>query len=238
MSGMPDKPPPRTTEHADAGDRIRARRSYLNKSRPDIERETNGLLYTDLQKRVENGDKKVRTIYAGHLKAYMAALDWTPADLERETGISILEEEETPGSEPWTGGIAVGYYGTVSAGLGAVEGMNTPEQMVNLDPILPGISGRASRRLGLLRVNGDSMVSPKAAESIPKGSMVLVEWGAAPIADDVVVAWLADYETAVLKEFKESSDVVLRSYNPHGPVFRASDDIDIRGVVRLIFRKP
>lgn len=234
---MTDKQAPPHTERPDAGDRIRARRSYLKKSRPDIERETGGLIYTEMQKRVEDGSKKVRTIYAGRLKAYMAALEWTPADLERETGVSIIDDD-MPGSEPWTGGITVGYYGTVRAGLGAVEGMDTPDQMVNLDPILPGLSGRNVRRLRLLRVNGDSMVSPKAAESIPKGSMVLVEWDATPQPDDLVVAWLADYDTAVLKQYKEGSEAVLRSYNPHGPVFRSVDDIDIRGVVRLIFRKP
>lgn len=235
MTNNKPRPP---TERPDAGARIRARRSYLGKSRPDIAKETDGLIYVELQKRVEDGSKKVRTLYAGHLKAWMGALDWTPADFETETGVSIIDDADMPGTEPYTGGIMVGYYGTVSAGLGAIEIMDTPEQMMNLDPMFPGLRGRDPKRLGMLRVNGDSMVSPSARQSIPQGSMVLVEWGAAPLPDDVVVAWLEGHETAVLKTFHETGDVILSSYNPNGPVFRASDDIEVRGVVRLILRRP
>src|SRR5690606_28657906 len=140
---------PTPKEHPDAGARIRARRAFLKKSRPAIQRETDGLIYTELQKRVEDGDKKVRTVYAGHLKAWIAALEWTPLDFEKETGVSIVDTDAMPGSDPFTPGLMVGYYGTVSAGLGVVQGMNNPEHMVALDPIFPGLRGRDPRSLGL-----------------------------------------------------------------------------------------
>lgn len=225
-------------ERTDAGARIRARRSYLGKSRPDIAAETDNLIYTELQKRVEDGSKKVRTLQARHLAAYLKALDWTAAAFEQETGVVLPEVETMPGAEPFSGGLAVPYYGTVSAGLLSIEAEEHPEQLVALDPILPGLRGRTSRKLGLLRVNGDSMVSMKVADSIPEDSMVLVEWDAAPAPDDIVVAWLDEHSTAVLKQFQEGDGAVLRSFNPRGPVFRGDSGAVIRGVVRLILRKP
>ncbi len=108
-----------------------------------------------------------------------------------------------------------------------------------IDPSLPGIKGRPKSRLAWLWVNGDSMLSPSASESIPPGSMVVFEWGAAPEHRDIVIAWIEQLEIAVIKQFNEGNEVVLSSYNPSGPVFRAgSYDMDIRGVVRLILRKP
>lgn len=229
---------PRTTEHPDAGDRIRARRAFHKLSRPAVSHATDGVLYERLQKRIEDGDKKVRTLRVNQVAAYLKVLEWTPEDFERETGVPLLEVgEDVPGSEPYKGGLLVGYYGTVAAGLHSVEEDSEPERLIPLDPLMPGLRGRPAGRLGLLRVNGDSMVSPKAAESIPEGSMVLVEWGAAPAPNDVVVAWLDAHDTAVLKQYQEGPDAVLRSFNPTGPVFRAAELPTVRGVVRMVMRK-
>lgn len=235
-------------EHPQAGAKIRARRAFLGKSRKDIETETSGVIYMDLQKRIESGTKKVRTLHIKHLKAWMEALEWSPADFEHETGVELGFEGDSeaapagltavPGTEPYKGGLSVGYYGTVRAGLGRVEQEDDPERRVALDPIMPGVRGRDESHLGLLRVNGDSMVSEKAAESIPEGSMVLVEWGAVPAPDEIVVAWLDSHDTAVLKQFKEGKEAVLRSFNPAGPVFRGDSEASVRGVVRMVMRKP
>ena len=236
LNSMTTTAPPHG-ERPDAGANIRARRAWLKKSRPAIETETDNVLYTELQKRIEDGEKKVRTLHVRHITAYLEALQWTAADWERETGITLPESDPVPGSEPYEGGVPVAYYGAVSAGLINVMD-EAPESYINLDPSLPGMRGKTGKHLGLLRVNGDSMISDNAVKSVPEGSMVLVEWGAAPVDDDLVVAWLEDHSTAVLKQYREGRDIVLRSFNPRGPVFRASDDIDVRGVVRLIIRRP
>lgn len=229
----------RTPEHPEAGARIRARRAFLNKSRPDLAKATDNVLYVELQKRIEDGDKKVRTLTVPQAAAYMRELDWTPEEFERETGVEVpYASLAVPGSEPYEGGLQVGYYGTVAAGLHGIEHEDEAERMVPIDPLLPGIRGRNTKQLGLLRVNGDSMVSPRAAESIPEGSVVLVEWGAAPADRDIVVAWLDSHDTAVLKEYQEGPETVLRSFSPEGPVFRADALPSIRGVVRTIMRKP
>lgn len=229
----------RTTEHRDAGAKIRARRAFLRLSRPTIAKATGGVLYVELQKRIEDGDKKVRTLLLHQIAAYLTVLEWTGEDFERETGVELPDGQPTvPGSEPYEGSLIVGYYGTVAAGLQSVEQEDEAERLIPIDPTLPGLRGRTKGHLGLLRVNGDSMVSPKAAESIPEGSMVLVEWGAAPAPNDVVVAWLEDRQTAVLKQYQEGTEAVLRSFNPSGPVFRADEAPIVRGVVRTVMRKP
>lgn len=225
------------TERPDAGARIRAQRAFIGKSRPDIEKETGGLIYRDLQKRVEDGQKKVRTIHLRHLKAWIDALNWTPAQFEEATGVG-LPETHVPGSSPFDGRMQVPLYGDVAAGIMGVEMDEKPETFIALDPTLPGLKGRKPSRLGVLKVNGNSMVSPNAAQTVPEGSLVLVEWGATPSHGDLVVAWLPEHETAVLKQFQEGRDIVLRSLNPSGPAFRASEEPDVRGVVRLVMRRP
>lgn len=225
------------TEHPDAGARIRAQRAFVGKSRPDIERETEGLIYRDLQKRVEDGTKKVRTIHLRHLTAWIDALEWTVQQFEDATGVELPESGAVPGNSPFNGSIQVPMYGSVAAGILGVDMNDTPDTFMMLDPSLPGLKGRNPKRLGVLKVTGDSMVSPDAALTVPEGSMVLVEWGAAPRAGDLVVAWLPDHETAVLKQYQEGRDIVLRSLNPSGPAFRSSDEPDVRGVVRLVMRR-
>lgn len=166
---------PRTKEHPEAGARIRARRAYLNLSRPQVAALSNNVLYVELQKRIEDGNKRVLTLRADQVRAYLDALQWTTEDYERETGVELPDSPGVPGAEPYEGGLNVGYYGTVAAGLHSIDHDEAAERFVPISPILPGLRGRTQASLGLLRVNGDSMVSPKAAETIPEGSMVLVQ---------------------------------------------------------------
>src|SRR5690606_2600093 len=107
------------------------------------------------------------------------------------------------------------------------------------DPNIQGIRGRPVKRLAVMRVNGDSMVSPRVSESIPKGAQIVVERGAAPSHGDTVVAWIRDLDLSGLKKFEEGDEVILSSLNPRGPVFRAGEhDIQIGGVVRLVIKTP
>ena len=108
-----------------------------------------------------------------------------------------------------------------------------------LDPSLPGLRNRRESDLVALRVNGDSMVSERAGMTIRPGSHVIVEMGAIPSSGDIVAAWLPQRDLAVIKEYKEGPDSVLRSLNPAGPVFRLGiEPIEIRGVVRAVIAYP
>ncbi len=142
-------------------------------------------------------------------------------------------------SENYTPTLPVPILGTVGAGLHALDTDIDYDgvEYLPMDPTEPRLRGRL--RLVALRVNGDSMVSDVVARSVRPGSMVVVEIGAIPQDGNLVVAWLPNRDTAVLKQFRESSDAVLRSFNPSGPVFRAADEpIEIRGVVRVVQTYP
>lgn len=226
-------------ESAQAGREIAARRTFLGKSRGQIVLETNGVIYEKLLARLETGEKTVGSLKLTEYNALLGSLEWTPSDFTENTGVAMPAAQPVPGNTPFHGSVRVPIYGSVSAGLSNAEINVTPTDFLSLDPSLPGLKGRNLSALGVLNVNGDSMISPVAADGIPEGSMVLVEWGAVPRPDDLVVAWLADYETAVLKQYGEGGEVILRSFNPRGPVFRMGETaVDVRGVVRLIMRRP
>jgi SOS-response transcriptional repressor LexA len=227
------------TESGQAGRAIAARRAFLNLSRPDIEQRTNGVIYEKLLARLETGKKSISSLRLTEYAALLGALEWTPADFTESTGVDMPTSQPVPGNRPYNASLLVPIFGSVSAGLVKAEINDVPSEFLSLDPSLPGIRGRNVSSLGILTVNGDSMASPVAADSVPEGSMVLVEWGAIPQARDLVVAWLGEHDTAVLKQYSEGAEVILRSFNPQGPLFRAgATDIDVRGVIRLILRKP
>lgn len=197
------------------------------------------MIYEKLLARIETGEKSISSLRLTEYNALLRALEWSPADFTEATGVAMPEAEPVPGALPFAPSVQIPIYGSVSAGLSLAEINDVPTDFLSLDPSLPGLKGRPVSALGILTVNGDSMISPVAAQGIPEGSMVLVEWGAAPRHDDLVVAWLPEYETAVLKQYGEGGEVILRSFNPRGPVFRfGSTEADVRGVVRLIMRRP
>lgn len=233
--------PTRTTrtESRQAGREIAARRAFLDKSRAQIVVETNGVIYEKLLARIETGEKSVSSLKLTEYTALLGALEWTPTDFTEATGVEMPAANPVPGNVPFHASVQIPIYGSVSAGLSLAEIDEIPSNFLSLDPSLPGLKGRPLSSMGVLTVNGDSMVSPIAAKGIPEGSMVLVEWGAMPRDNDLVVAWLGEHGTAVLKQFSEGGEVILRSFNPKGPVFRlGSTDVDLRGVVRLIMRRP
>ena len=219
-----------------AGRTIKARRVYIGKSQPDIERETNGALYVKLLSRLETGQKQLETLSFTKLRTLIAALEWTTEQFVQATGIQI--DVELPNATPYNASFAVPVFPSVSAGLASTIDEDLVIGHYMLDPAVSGLRGRNMNNMRIMMVNGDSMASSELAQSIPDGSYVVVELGAVPRAGDIVVAWIDKLDTAVLKRFEEDDTAVLTSYNPAGPVFRASEyDMDIRGVVRMDFRR-
>lgn len=218
---------------------IAARRAYLGKSGMDIENEHPGVLYQKLISHIETGKKTPGEISVNQWNALLQSLDWSPREFLENTGFDVPHDVMLPTSFEYENSLYLPVLGPVSAGLQTISQGGNVSDFMPIDPSLPGIKGRPKLRLAWLWVNGDSMLSPEASKSIPDGSMVVFEWGAVAENKDIVIAWIEELETAVIKQFSEGSDIILSSYNSNGPVFRASQyHMDIRGIVRLILRKP
>lgn len=234
LSDMTNRARRKGVPPASPGRAIAARRNYLGLTQPDVVDATNNVINGSLLSRLETDRKSPASLSITKYNALVKVLRWTHAEFEEATGAAPATSD-VPGAIPYRPGIQVPIVGTVSAGLrhfgGDTEGMDT----IPVDLNAAGLEHANTNDLVWLQVNGDSMISESAATNIPHGAMVLVEVGAIPRNRDVVVAWLENRETAVLKQYREESNVILRSYNPAGPVFRLSDEpVDVRGVVRLV----
>lgn len=233
-------PKGRATRAASVGAAIKARRSYLGLKAEDVVERTGNLISLKLLSKLENNHVSPGSLKLGRYRALLGALEWSPTEFEVETGVpaSAAEPEGLPGARPYAPVLSIPVIGTVSAGLREVD-VSDAEDHIGLDPNLPGVRGRSSANLVALRVNGDSMVSERAGQSIKNGAHVIVELGSIPRGGDIVAAWLTDKETAVLKEYREGPDTILRSFNPVGPVFRLGDEpFEVRGVVRTVILTP
>lgn len=234
----PDKPQQRTTRPATPGDAIRSRRIYLGLQQEDLVERSNGALNFKLLSRLENNRKNPKDLTISKYNALVEVLQWTNDEFRENVGVAP-QSESLPGSLPYVPSVQVPVIGTVSAGLAHVgEPMDEADTLpVDLDAA--GLKGVNPKDLVWLTVNGDSMISEAATASVPHKSRVLVELGAQPRDGDIVVAWLENHDTAVIKQYQERGDAVLRSYNPGGPVFRLGNEpFDVRGVVRLVQFKP
>lgn len=227
-------------ERPDAGRRVAARRKYVGKTQEGIEEETNGILKQRLLSRIEKTEgedaKSVGSLSVTQLSALLAVLEWTPEEFEEETGVQL--PARVPNATPNVPTMKLPFMGSVSAGVSLDQ--EEPTEYRYYDPRTDGLKGRRQDVLAEFRVNGDSMVSDGAREDTVKdGSTVIVEFGAPPQHGDLVVAWIDDLQTAVLKRYEEGPETILRSYNPNGPVFRSGQHrIDVRGVVRLVQNRP
>lgn len=223
-------------ERSDAGKRVAARRKYVGKTQESIEEETGGILKQRMLSRLESGDKSVGSLSTSQTSALMRVLSWAPDDFETETGVQL--PERIPATQPYMPSVAVPFLGHVSAGL-AQNRVGDPDVFTMYDLRTDGLQGRNPDVLGEVIVNGNSMVSENAARDVRNGSRLVVEFGAIPTHGDLVVAWVDDIDTAVIKKYEEGPETILRSFNPDGPVFRAGQHkIEVRGVVRLITIKP
>ena len=142
---------------------LRARRGYLKKTQELMADQSDGLLNTRLLSELENGVRRIDTLTLPKLRALLKALDWSGEDLYQETGVEVPMAAPIPGSLDYLATYDVPRFGSVGAGL-SDDGEPDPNQRpFPLDPKLPWLRGRDLSRMVVMTVNGDSMVSPKAA---------------------------------------------------------------------------
>ncbi|MBI3332140.1 repressor LexA [Candidatus Peregrinibacteria bacterium] len=140
--------------------------------------------------------------------------------------IKILERSSAKDSSflPMT----LPLFGPISAGFAApVE--EQAEEMVTLEQYLV----RDRTATFLLRVRGDSMIEA----GINEGDLVVVERGATPRTDDVVVGVLDEEFT--LKRLKRNKEgkYYFQAENKNYPELHAREELQVAGVVRGVIRK-
>lgn len=203
-----------------------------------------GRLYPRLLSELETGKRSLADLSVEQAATYMRILEYTPqaiaadSHMEMAAVVALPPALALPAAEDYDPSLELDEWGDVAAGLHPNTYDPEPRKF-RIDPNITELRGRPVEKLAVMRVNGDSMVSPKVSSSIPKGARIVVERGAAPQAGDTVVAWIRELDLTVLKRYEEGDDVVLTSLNPRGPVFRSGDhDFIIGGVVRLVIMKP
>jgi len=196
------------------------------------------------QELLKDTEKTIKHLWAKNpdtLRALLNALQWTPEDFTRETGIELPGAHPTPlermGAEP-VRMVPVPILGLVSAGRGRSE-----EEFMGYVGIPEDVAARyPGARLYALRVDGDSMFCEDLPYSIPPGAYVVVCPDIAPNPGDVVVAWDEENEVGYLKEYRPRKDgyQVLRSWNPEVPpiVVKDAEQAQIRGVVVFVGYDP
>jgi len=238
LPDMAGQPRNRHVAPASAGAAIKARRLYLGLSQEEVAERTRGVINMRMLSRLENNHKSPSSLSLSKYNALVRVLQWSTQEFKEATGAAPVTES-LPNSLEYSPSSRIPIVGSVSAGLTTVGGDMTELDTLPVDLAAAGLHHVNEHDLVWMRVNGDSMISETVSKSIPHGSMVLVEIGAIAQNHDVVVAWLEHREAAVIKQYRESADVILRSYNPRGPLFRLEDEpVDVRGVVRLVQYRP
>ena len=182
---------------------------------------------------LERPAETVRKLWAKdprELDRLLRALQWTPEEFTRETGIELPGTRlEAMGARPATM-TRVPLLGVVSAG----RGISHAEPMGEVE--VPSEVVERYGRYGLyaLEVDGDSMFCEDLPYSIPPGSVVVVARELEPRPGDLVIAWSKAHEVGYLKELEEKrGHQVLKSWNPEVPpiLVRPEDEIEVQGVV-------
>lgn len=150
-----------TKEKPQAGRAIAARRAFLDKSLMDIERLTDGRLYTKLLSRVENGDKPLNSLDLGELQLLLEQLEWSLDDFRRETGIKLSRLHD---SEATDYAAPIGFH--LAQVIGVAE-MGQP----SMYPVPDALWRRGTR---VLRVKGFSMDNG-SPNSLSDGDWVCVD---------------------------------------------------------------
>ncbi len=144
-------------------------------------------------------------------------------DKDPKGRIKILERADEAAYMPFS----LPLFGPISAGFAApVE--EQAEETVTLENYL--VRDKASTFL--LRVKGDSMINA----GIHEGDLVIVERGATPKVQDIVVGVL-DGEFTLKRLRKEKGKYYLQAENDAYPDLYAMDELQVAGVVRGVIRK-
>jgi SOS-response transcriptional repressor LexA len=188
-------------------------------------------------------NKTLRTL------AYL--LGWVGEDFHMRLGVSIGSVprlEETKDQRIFTfierfgtkykPSVRLPVFGSVAAGINGFDLVEEPDHYEVFDESeLP--SGIDRSKLYLVWANGNSMYEEGMTPSIPNGSKLMVEHGAAPDNKQVVVAYIPERDIGVVKQFWKnptSEEVMLRSFQRGGPYFSAKEypDMHVSGVVRRV----
>lgn len=229
---------PKTTRPT-AGRRIAARRTLLHLSGPDVERLTNGVIYQKLLSRIETGKKHVATLTITEVDALLRVLQWTYDEFARETGVTNFAPQPVEGSRNLTATQEVTSWGPVSAGVMKHDGGVTVTETMSIEADLLGFGPKDLERVGVLKAEGPVMLTPSARASVPDGAVLIVEWGAFPLGDDLVLGWLPEHAVAALKRNNDGGDEPLRGVgrDPISVPLRGAA-FEARGVVRWVTRRP
>jgi len=118
-------------------------------------------------------------------------------------------------------------FGPIAAGFAAPVEEQAEEHISLADMLV-----RDPVRTFLLRVKGDSMLNA----GILEGDLVIVERGAEPKIDDIVVGIL-DGEFTLKRLARDKGKYYLHAENPDYPDLYAMEELQIAGVVRAVVRK-
>lgn len=249
VSMTPSAPRRHIARPASPGKAIAARRNWLGLDQPGLLDRVGTYINEDGEERwiiplkrlsnIENGHKTVAddlTVFQWY--RLLIALEWSPEEAEIELGAPIVSTDPFMAqTRPFAPSWDIPIVGAVQAGDAAVDQVFEGDDVeyLSIDRNLKPFKGANQKMLRAMLVNGDSMVSDYASRLVMPGSHIIVEVGAQPVDGNLVVAWLPMRSIAVLKQYKESGETILRSYKPGGPVFRlATEPFEIRGVVRMI----
>lgn len=140
--------------------------------------------------------------------------------------IKIVDKHSEP-QEPQS--MILPLFGPISAGFAApVE--EQAEEMLSLEEYIVPQRNRASTFL--LRVRGDSMINA----GIQEGDLVVVERGATPRPEEIVVGVL-DGEFTLKRLKHNKGKFYLQAENDRYPDMFALEELQVAGVVRSVVRK-
>ena len=131
------------------------------------------------------------------------------------------------GSESRIESLTLPLFGPIAAGFAAPVEEQAEEQVALTDFLVKDAS-----RTFLLRVKGDSMIDA----GIFEGDLVIVERGAEPRVDQIVVAIL-DGEFTLKRLARDKGKYYLHAENAEYPDMYALEELTIAGVVRGVIRK-
>jgi repressor LexA len=136
--------------------------------------------------------------------------------------IKIIENEEKG-----VPALSLPLFGPIAAGFAAAA-EEQAEENITLESYLV----RDKRSTFLLRVKGNSMINA----GIHEGDLVIVERGAVPRVNDIVVGVL-DGEFTLKRLKSNKGKYYLQAENPEYPDLYAREDLQTAGVVRGVIRK-
>ena len=180
------------------------------------------------QELLKDPDQTVKYLWAKSPEALdrlLRALQWTPEEFARETGIHIPLEAPHPDLSP----VARYRIPVVDAGAGPPMWSEEAEYIVLH---IPELRGKSERELFAVRVHGDSM------EPTLKEEDVVVFWTQGAVEPGRIVAVHVHWDGVVIKRLQRHGDTwYLYSDNPEHPPVPLHEADKVLGVAVNLVRK-